>query len=116
LLEAERKDLLHALLATLEPRRRAVIVAYELEGIAMQDVAARMSISVNTAWNLLRLAREDLRAAYCRLDAQERAPFFGRACDEVGILAAAFDESTSAGRAPCLRSRVPAQSRFRART
>jgi RNA polymerase sigma-70 factor (ECF subfamily) len=72
LLEEERKDLLHSLLTTLEPRRRAVIIAYDLEGISMQDVAAGMAISVNTAWNLRRLAREDLRAAYRRLEAQER--------------------------------------------
>jgi RNA polymerase sigma factor (sigma-70 family) len=72
LLEAERKELLFELLATLEPQRRAVIVAYELEGISMQEVAAGMSIPVNTAWNRLRLAREDLRAAWRRLDAQRR--------------------------------------------
>jgi RNA polymerase sigma factor (sigma-70 family) len=72
LMEAERKDLLHELLATLEPRRRAVIIAYELEGISMPDVAAGLSVPVNTAWNLRRLARDDLRAAYSRVDAQER--------------------------------------------
>jgi RNA polymerase sigma factor (sigma-70 family) len=72
LLEEERKDLLRSLLTTLEPRRRVVIIAYELEDISMQDVAAGMAISVNTAWNLRRLALEDLRAAYARLEAQER--------------------------------------------
>jgi RNA polymerase sigma factor (sigma-70 family) len=72
LLEAERKTLLHELLAMLEPRRRAVIVAYELEGIPMPDIALGMSIPVNTAWNLRRLAREDLRAAWLRWEAQER--------------------------------------------
>jgi RNA polymerase sigma-70 factor (ECF subfamily) len=76
LLEAERKALLAGLLATLEPLRRAVIVAYELLGISMQEIAAGMSIPVNTAWNRLRLAREDLRAAYYRLEAQERGALF----------------------------------------
>lgn len=73
LIEAERKALLHRLLATLEPRRRAVVVAYELEGIPMSEVAAAIGIPVNTAWNRLRLGREDLRDAWNRLAAQ-RAP------------------------------------------
>jgi RNA polymerase sigma-70 factor (ECF subfamily) len=72
LIEADREALLHALLATLEPRRRAVIAAHELEGIPMDDVAAAMAIPLNTAWNLRRLAREDLRAAWLRRQAQQR--------------------------------------------
>lgn len=72
LLAAERKAILSELLATLEPQRRAVVVAYELEGLPMQEVATAMSIPVNTAWNRLRLAREDLKAAWRRMDAQRR--------------------------------------------
>ena len=60
---AERAALLSALLARLEPRRRAVVVAYELDGLAMVEVAAAQRIPLNTAWNRLRLGREDLRAA-----------------------------------------------------
>lgn len=67
---AERKALLFQLLATLEPRRRAVIIAYELEGMEMVEVAAATGIPVNTCWNRLRLARADLRAAWTRLSAQ----------------------------------------------
>lgn len=63
LLAAERTRLLRLILDTLEPGRRAVVVAYELEGVAMVDVAAALGIPPNTAWNRLRLAREDLRAA-----------------------------------------------------
>jgi RNA polymerase sigma-70 factor (ECF subfamily) len=70
--EAERKAILAELLATLEPRRRAVVVAYELEETEMADVAASLSIPVNTAWNRLRLAREDLRAAWRRIAAQRK--------------------------------------------
>lgn len=72
MVEGERRELLFELLATLEPGRRAVIVAYELEGVEMKDIAAGMSIPLNTAWNRLRLAREDLRAAWRRLDAARR--------------------------------------------
>jgi DNA-directed RNA polymerase specialized sigma24 family protein len=56
------------LLDKLEPQRRAVIVAYTLEGISMSEVAASFNIPVNTAWNRLRLAREDLREAWERYE------------------------------------------------
>ena len=69
----QRKAVLMRLLDELEPQRRAVIVAYELEGIAMADVAVAFSIPVNTAWNRLRLAREDLREAFERHERKRRA-------------------------------------------
>ena len=72
LIDHERKVLLNKLLDCLEPHRRAVVVAYELEGVAMADVAAALSIPVNTAWNRLRLGREDLRAAWKRVAAREK--------------------------------------------
>lgn len=65
----ERDVCLRAALDELLPDRRAVIVAYELEGAAMADVAIACGISVNTAWNRLRLARQDMRAA---LERRER--------------------------------------------
>jgi RNA polymerase sigma-70 factor (ECF subfamily) len=67
LLDEERRALLGLLLDHLEPRRRAVVVAYELEGVPMAEVAAAEKIPVNTAWNRLRLGRQDLRAAVERL-------------------------------------------------
>lgn len=69
LIDAERNQLLLALLSTLEARRRAVIVAYEIEGIPMVEVAAALAIPVNTAWNRLRLAKEDLRMRWTRMQA-----------------------------------------------
>lgn len=66
LLACERKARLYAALERMEPDRLAVIVAYELEGIPMGDVAIRLRIPVNTAWNRLRLAREAIRAAFRR--------------------------------------------------
>lgn len=65
----EREVSLRAALDELLPDRRAVIVAYELEGAAMADVAIACGIPVNTAWNRLRLARQDMRAA---LERRER--------------------------------------------
>lgn len=63
-LACETSARLHRVLESIEPERRAVIVAYELEGTPMSDVATRFGIPVNTAWNRLRLAREDIRAAW----------------------------------------------------
>jgi RNA polymerase sigma-70 factor, ECF subfamily len=66
LVAEENRKILLRLVEQLEPLRRAVVVAYELEGVSMAEVAASFSIPVNTAWNRLRLGREDLRAAWSR--------------------------------------------------
>ena len=58
--------ILFELVDTLCPERRDVVVAYEVEGIPMSDVARAQGISLNTAWNRLRLGREDLRSAWHR--------------------------------------------------
>ena len=75
LIAEERRAILMYLLDELEPQRRAVIVAHELEGIAMADIAAACAIPVNTAWNRLRLAREDLREAWVRHEAARPAAY-----------------------------------------
>jgi RNA polymerase sigma factor (sigma-70 family) len=66
-LAREREALLSALLEHIEPERRAFVVAHELEGVAMADLAVELQIPVSTAWTRLRLAREDLRAAWRRV-------------------------------------------------
>lgn len=66
-LMAERTALLSALLEQLDPQRRAVLVAYELDGVPMVDVATRLGISANTAWTRLRLGLADLRTAWIRM-------------------------------------------------
>lgn len=63
---------LNRLLDCVEPRRRAVVIAYELEGMEMLDVASALNIPVNTAWNRLRLAKMELRAAALRLQASKQ--------------------------------------------
>jgi RNA polymerase sigma-70 factor (ECF subfamily) len=66
--------MLHECLARLQaeaPAMHAVIVAYELEEMSMADVAALLGISINTAWNRLRLGRQALRA---QLAAAAKAP------------------------------------------
>lgn len=66
MLDDEQRALLFELLAEIEPDRRAVITAYALEETPMADVAAALDIPINTAWNRLRLAMRDLRAAWHR--------------------------------------------------
>lgn len=68
----EGTALLRRLLSQLEPDRRAILEAHELEGIAMVDIAVALQIPLNTAWNRLRLAREDLRAAWKKWSREER--------------------------------------------
>jgi RNA polymerase sigma-70 factor (ECF subfamily) len=59
----------------LEPKRRAVFRAYAMEELQMSEVAARLRIRETTAYNRLRLAREDLQDALHRLwKADERKP------------------------------------------
>lgn len=72
ILEQQRVALMAAL-EELEPQRRAVLVAYELEDIPMAEIAIAFSVPINTAWNRLRLAREDLRAAWSRMEARRRS-------------------------------------------
>jgi RNA polymerase sigma-70 factor, ECF subfamily len=48
----------------LEEEQRMVFVLYEIEGIAMEDIATAMSCPLKTAYSRLRLARERVRASY----------------------------------------------------
>lgn len=68
----ERIALLRHLLSRLDPARRAIVVAYEIDGARMDDVAVDLGIPVNTAWNRLRLGRADLRTAWKRLATKGR--------------------------------------------
>jgi DNA-directed RNA polymerase specialized sigma24 family protein len=57
---------LESLLAELAPEQRAVLVSHALDATPMCDVARVQRIPVNTAWNRLRLAREDIRTRWHR--------------------------------------------------
>lgn len=65
-LAAERVSLVLSLVDRLEHGRRAVVVAYCLQEIAMPEVAILLGIPFNTAWNRLRLAVRDLRDGFAR--------------------------------------------------
>lgn len=70
----ERGALVHDALATLDFERRAVLVAFEMDGTPMKDIAEALQIPLNTAYSRLRLAREDFTAAVRRLAAKQGTP------------------------------------------
>lgn len=79
-LVAAVRDLVLRLVETLEPDRRTVYVLHELEGVPIPDVARELKIAEGTAWNRLRLAKQDMQAAYKRFLARKGAavvPLFG---------------------------------------
>ena len=71
LIAAQRGAVLQQLLKQIDERRRFVIIAYEIEGVSMVEVAALQAIKLNTEWNRRRLGLLDLRAAAFRMKAKE---------------------------------------------
>ncbi len=65
-LRQEQESLVRGALARIPPERRAVVEAYDLDGVPMQEVALLLGIPVNTAWNRRRLGLLDLRSEWCR--------------------------------------------------
>lgn len=68
-----RADLLLALqiLARLQGPRRAVFVAYQVEGDSVALIASELEVPANTVWNLLRLARQQIRDELRRLASRQ---------------------------------------------
>lgn len=65
-LQQEQELLLRGALARIPPERRAVVTAYDLDGVPMREVALMLGICVNTAWNRRRLGLLDLRSEWLR--------------------------------------------------
>jgi RNA polymerase sigma-70 factor (ECF subfamily) len=63
----EARSLVERALERLEPDRRAVFVAHEIEEIPVPQIADALGIPVNTAYSRLRLAREQFTAAVRRV-------------------------------------------------
>ena len=51
LIDEEARRLVLALINLIEPIRRAVFVAYQIEEMTMQEVAALLGIPIGTAWS-----------------------------------------------------------------
>jgi len=58
--EREARTLFLRALETLDLERRAVLVMHDLDEIDMPEIAAALSLPLNTAYSRLRLARADL--------------------------------------------------------
>lgn len=72
----EQWDVLTAALAEVAPERRSVLVAHELEGKTIAEIAEEQSICEPTVSTRLRRGREELEAAVRRLSARRRAAAF----------------------------------------
>lgn len=68
----DRAEVVDALLGSLIPQRRVVLVMHDLLDIPVVDIARELKINENTAQNRLRLAREDFQAAVKRLSPEQR--------------------------------------------
>lgn len=55
----EARALVHSLLARLSPKKRDVFALFELEGLAGEEIAALLGISVGTVWTRLHHARKE---------------------------------------------------------
>lgn len=63
----DEQRLVLAALGAIESERRAVFVLYELDGVAIDEIARTMGIPVNTTYSRLRVARAEFRTAVTRL-------------------------------------------------
>lgn len=69
--QARARALLDGVLDELDEERRAVFVLFELEQLAMKDVAAAVGCPIQTAYSRLHSAREKVEAAVRRLQLKE---------------------------------------------
>jgi RNA polymerase sigma-70 factor (ECF subfamily) len=67
----DARQLLAALLATLDPDRRAMFILHELEGFSVPEIAELTETPLNTVYSRLRRTREDLAALAGRLHPEE---------------------------------------------
>jgi RNA polymerase sigma-70 factor (ECF subfamily) len=66
LLDHELLSQANAALERVEVARRAVLLAHDVEGFTMPEIATALNISVNTAYSRLRLARQEFTRALRR--------------------------------------------------
>jgi RNA polymerase sigma-70 factor (ECF subfamily) len=64
---AQRRELVHRALEHVHETRRPVLILHDLDGISMPDIAAELSIPLNTGYSRLRLARAEMREALQQL-------------------------------------------------
>src|SRR4029079_10438632 len=67
MVKMEESALVHAALSRIDLDRRAVLVAHEIDGTPMKDIAESLGIPLNTAYSRLTNGREALMTAVRRL-------------------------------------------------
>ncbi len=72
LIVEETSKVIREEIAQLEPMRREVLVRHDLDGETMEVIAAALGLKVATGYNVLRLARSDLRRALERRAAVDK--------------------------------------------
>lgn len=97
----ERLALTVGLLAAVAPERRAVLVLKDAFEVPMGEIAAALRLNERTAWNRLRIARAEYRAAVRRMNAEHRKALGGVAralpFAPVGLLRAVTEGSPPRG-------------------
>jgi RNA polymerase sigma-70 factor, ECF subfamily len=71
--ESEARAVLMRALDGLDMDRRAVFVMHDIDEVAAPDIAAALSVPLNTVYSRLRLARADVAASVRRFRAKEAA-------------------------------------------
>ncbi len=59
---SERLQILDELVSKLSPKKRLVLVLFEIEGVPIEEVAKIAGCPENTAWSRLHYARAELMA------------------------------------------------------
>ncbi len=72
--KSRARDFLQAVLDDLDDDKRAVFVLYELEGMAMPEIADAVGCPVQTAYSRLHAARRRIQDAVAQAKREEQAP------------------------------------------
>jgi RNA polymerase sigma-70 factor, ECF subfamily len=68
-------ELVQELLEQLDPDRRAILVAVEIEELTVPEAAEALLVPLNTAYSRLRLARRDFEQALRKREAMRRVRY-----------------------------------------
>ncbi len=76
----QKQRALHAILARMNPDRRATFVLFEIDGLSGEEIARIQGVPLNTVWTRLRTARKEFFAYAAK---------FRRSCEQEGPVARA---------------------------
>jgi RNA polymerase sigma-70 factor (ECF subfamily) len=82
------------LLGQIELERRLVLIMHDLLDLSIAEIARELDVKENTARNRLRLAREDVRVAMKRMNAERRRALRSALALRVAELSVSLDEES----------------------